>query len=68
MNRTRARLMLAWGTIVLCLVLWPVSALTFARDEPATVLALSWLSPLLTAVNLLLTVSVRNEQDRNGAG
>jgi cation transporter-like permease len=66
-GRAGARLALAWTTIVVCVLGWPVSAFTFARGEPPVILALSWVSPILTAMNLLLTVSVRNTQDEDNA-
>jgi hypothetical protein len=49
--------------LVLVVVGWPVSALTFARGEPPTTLALSWLAILLTAVDILSTSDVRAQQE-----
>jgi hypothetical protein len=59
----RNRVRLAWFLLVLSLVGWPVSALTFASKEPMTVLGLSWLAITLTALDVLLTADVRKEQD-----
>lgn len=47
---------------------WPMSALTFARGEPATVLGLSWLAISITALDVLLTSSVSAKQDEGGGG
>lgn len=37
--------------------------LTFASNEPVTVLGLSWLAITLTALDILATTDVRKEQD-----
>lgn len=57
--RRRAALVL----VVASLIGWPVSALTFARDEPQFILALSWLAITITAVDVAATTDVRAEQD-----
>lgn len=49
----RMEVVLAWGLIVACVVGWPWSQLTVAKDEPKFTLALSWLAILLTAVDYL---------------
>jgi hypothetical protein len=59
----RNRVRLAWFLLVLSLIGWPISALTFAKQEPMTVLGLSWLAITLTALDVLLTADVRKEQD-----
>lgn len=43
---------------------WPVSAVTFARGEPPTVLGLSWLAIAITALDVLFTSQVHEKQDR----
>jgi len=63
---TRGRLILAWTLLIGSTIGWPVSALTFAKGEPMTVLGLSWLAITLTAVDILMTTTVRNEQESNG--
>jgi hypothetical protein len=45
------------------LVGWPVSAVTFARDEPPAILGLSWFAVTITAVDLLKTSRVHRDQD-----
>ncbi len=59
----RARLIVAWVLLVGAVIGWPVSQLTFAKDEPPFVLALSWLAIILTAWDVLNTADVRNQQD-----
>lgn len=59
----RNRVRLAWCLLVGSVLGWPLSALTFARGEPATVLGLSWLAIAITALDVLLTSDVRREQD-----
>jgi hypothetical protein len=52
--------------LVASLAGWPVSAATFARHEPATVLGLSWLAIALTATDVLFTSQVHEKQDQAG--
>lgn len=56
----RARLVASWILLIGSLIGWPLSALTFARDEPQFILALSWLAITLTAADLLSTTDVRH--------
>ena len=63
MVNPRVRLIGAWVLLVVSVIGWPLSALTFAKGEPATVLGLSWFAIAMTAVDILITTSVRNEQD-----
>jgi uncharacterized membrane protein YfcA len=58
----RARTILAWALLVGSLIGWPVSALTWARSEPQFVLGLSWLALTLTALDLLTSSQVHEEQ------
>jgi hypothetical protein len=62
MNVKRARTILAWVLFVGSLVGWPVSALTWARHEPQFVLGLSWLAITLTALDLLTSSQVHEDQ------
>jgi hypothetical protein len=65
----RARTVLAWVLLVGSLVGWPLSALTWARGEPQFVLGLSWLAISLTAMDLLTSSQVHEEQgDDSGQG
>lgn len=59
----QARLRLAWVLLVASVLGWPLSALTFAKDEPATVLGLSWFAITITALDVLFTSDVRASQD-----
>jgi hypothetical protein len=54
--------------ILATLILWPVSAFTFAKDEPKTVLGLSWFAITLTAIDVWSTTDVRTEQEEGGGG
>jgi len=49
--------------VVVTLIGWPLSALTWAKDEPQFVLGLSWLAITLTALDIAATTDVRAEQD-----
>jgi len=59
----RARRRIAAWLLFATLVGWPVSMLTFAKDEPPAVLSLSWLALTLTAADILATTDVRSEQE-----
>ena len=59
----KVRLYGAWVLLVTSLVLWPVSMLSFARDEPPVVLSLSWLAISLTCLDVAFTADVRKEQE-----
>lgn len=50
--------------LVVSLIGWPLSALTFAHNEPLTVLGLSWLAITLTMWDVYQTSDVRVEQDQ----
>jgi hypothetical protein len=52
------RLRLAWITVVVSIIGWPLSALTWAANEPQFVLALSWLALTITALDVLSTSDV----------
>lgn len=56
------RIIGAWVLLIGSLILWPVSALTLAKEEPPFVLSLSWLAIILTAVDILSTQDVRDKQ------
>ena len=62
MSVRRARTILAWTLVVGGCIGWPVSAFTLARDEPPFVLGLSWLAIILTALDLLTSSQVHEEQ------
>lgn len=59
----RLRIALAVMLLVACIIGWPLSMLTFAKNEPPFVLSLSWLALILTALDILNTVDVRREQE-----
>jgi hypothetical protein len=54
---------LGWALLVLSLIGWPVTQFTVARDEPPFVLALSWLAIVLTAVGIIVSAHVKQDQD-----
>jgi hypothetical protein len=57
------RLRAAWIVVVVSVVGWPLSSLTWASREPQFVLGLSWLAITLTMVDILATSDVRAQQD-----
>jgi hypothetical protein len=63
------RLRLAWITILITLIGWPLSAVWIGfepQEEKLAeqfILALSWLAITLTALDVLMTADVRAEQD-----
>lgn len=58
-----ARRKFAWVLIASSLVGWPMTALTVASGEPQVILGLSWLAPIYTAIGILFTAEVKEEQD-----
>lgn len=61
----RIKVMVAFWSVPGSLVAAVISALTWAKDEPPNVLALSWLAITLTAIDILTTAQVHEE---NGDG
>jgi ribose/xylose/arabinose/galactoside ABC-type transport system permease subunit len=59
----RTRTMVAWVLLVGSLAGWPVSMLTWARDEPPFILSLSWLAIVIESASLLTSSQVRENQD-----
>jgi hypothetical protein len=59
----KGRVRFAWVLLAVSLIGWPVSSFTFAKDEPAAILGLSWMAIALTAVDVLFTADVRQEQE-----
>jgi uncharacterized membrane protein YfcA len=57
----RAEVTLAWVLLIGSLIGWPLSALTWARDEPQFILGLSWLAITLTALDLLKSSRVHRD-------
>lgn len=60
----RAEVLLAWSLLIGSLIGWPLSALTWARNEPQFILGLSWLAITLTALDLLKSSRVHEDQDK----
>ena len=64
----RIRVVAAFWAIPGSLGCWALSALTWARSEPQFVLGLSWLAITLTAVDILTTSQVHEENDNGDHG
>ncbi len=62
-SRRPGRVRFAVVLLVVSILGWPVSAVTIARDEPPTVLGLSWMAIALTALDVLFTSQVHEKQD-----
>ena len=62
--RRRAAIALLVATFILA----PVSAFTFARGEPATVLWLSWAAISLTCLDVAFTADVRVKEEERDEG
>lgn len=64
-KRTPVKVRVAWVGLLLTLVMWPTSHLTWARDEPITTLALSWLAIALVCVDIIInTKTLTKDEDR----
>jgi hypothetical protein len=53
---------LAWVTLAVSLVGWPLTSLTVFKHEPQGILGLSWLALILGAANTLLTAVVNRDK------
>lgn len=60
-----ARIVAAWVLLIGSIVCWPVSAVTWAKDEPPFVLGLSWLAIIIGAAELLTSSQVHRDQDND---
>lgn len=61
----RARTIAAWILLVGATAGWPISAFTWAKDEPPFVLGLSWLAIIIGAAELLTGSQIHEEQNRD---
>jgi hypothetical protein len=62
----RHRVWAAWGLLLVCVVAWPVSAMTVFRDEPQGILGLSWAAIIITCLDIISTQDVRKQQEGDG--
>jgi len=62
MNARTINVILGWVLLVLSIVGWPMSQLTWAKDEPPTVLALSWLAIIISAMTFLMAAYVHKDE------
>lgn len=63
----RARTIAAWVLLSGSLICWPISMFTFAKDEPPSVLSLSWAAIVIEATSLLTSSQVHEEQGKDNA-
>lgn len=59
----KAWIRFAWALLIFCCVAWPISHLLPQSWKEDIILALSWFSPLLTAVGILVSVHIREDID-----
>jgi hypothetical protein len=62
------RVRAAWALLVVCLVAWPATALTVAKDEPQFILGLSWTALILTSLDIVTSSDVRAKQEGEDSG
>ncbi len=58
----RVRVIVAWCLLIGSTIGWPLSALTWASQEPQFILGLSWLAIVIESANLLTSSQVHEEQ------
>lgn len=63
-NNPKYRVYGATVLFFLSVIGWPLSAFTFAKDEPPFILGLSWMAITLTALDILSTADVRAQEDK----
>ena len=54
--------------LVACLLLWPISCRTFAKDEQPVILSLSWFAIVATCLDIVSTQDVRKQQEEGKGG
>jgi hypothetical protein len=57
----KALLVISWACLLTSLIGWPLSALTWAKDEPQFVLGLSWMALIIGSYNTIITAMVNKE-------
>ena len=63
--KIRAYVWISRIVLVASLILWPISSFTFAKDEPPSILGLSWFAIIYTAFGVLVTVEIKKKQDED---
>lgn len=61
-NGPKLLIRLNWVLLIGSVIAWPISSLTWAKDEPQTVLALSWFAVTYTALTALIASYVNRNQ------
>lgn len=61
--RPQLRVRAAAILLVICVIAWPITAMTVFRDEPQGILGLSWGAIIITALDIILTADVSKKQD-----
>jgi hypothetical protein len=59
----KVRVRAAWALLVVCLIGWPVTAMTVFASEPQGILGLSWGASIITALDIISTQDVRQQQE-----
>lgn len=59
----KARVYAAWALLAVCLVAWPVSCQTFAKEEPPAILSLSWAAIIIECISVLTTQELNKKQE-----
>lgn len=63
MNKTHIWVLFCYCQIAFVSVMWPVSVFTFAKDEPQTVLHLSWAAIWIAALGNIIAARVQEKVD-----
>jgi len=61
----KIRLIAAWVLLVVCLIAWPVSCQTFAKEEPPAILSLSWIAIIIECITVVTTQQVSKKQEES---
>ena len=59
----KARVIAAWVILVASCIGWPLSAFTWAKDEPQFILGLSWAAIILASAELLTSSQIHQENE-----
>ncbi len=66
-KRLPRKVQVAWVGFILSLINWPISQLTWAKSEPPTTLALSWLAIVLVCVDIIINTKTLTKDDDDSA-
>ena len=56
--------MFARVLLFVCIIGWPITAMTVFKNEPQGILGLSWLALIFTATDIMFTTTLENDKPK----